>query len=298
MTKSASVLALALLCGCSTNPVTGRDQIVELPAVQAHADIGFALSSGAQRLSESEPCDAACRQQDLNFDAQVKRLGAGLEAAVRSMSPDLFERIGSFQIEIDPELGTSTGSSAGGRIVLGGGIARLEPADDVTAFLMAREMAHVIARHDEEDSGARMIFSALSALMPYTLIVRLLASTVGSSALTGSWAEQQRREADEIAITLLVRTGRSVAGVGKSLATGLKRDRLPEGEWTARYIESAERVAAAAESAPKYADFEDWLGRESVQSIERIAACIAQGSAGRSEAQMLARRRECMGGAA
>lgn len=247
MTKPAAAVVLVLLCGCSTNPITGRNQVVELPAVQEHADIGFAISTGAQRMAGGDSCDEACRQQDLQFDAQVKRLAMQLEAAARAMSPDLFERIGSFQVGVDPELGTSTASSAKGRIALGGGIARLEPSDDVTAFLIAREMAHVIARHDEEDSGARIVFSALTALLPYTLIARFIASTVGAGALTGSWAEQQRREADDIEVALLVRTGRSVAGVAKSLAGGLKRDRLPEGDWTIRYNESAERVASAAQ---------------------------------------------------
>ncbi len=54
------------------------------------------------------------------------------------MSPDIFERIAAFDIEVDSGLGTATGSSAGGRIVLGTGIARLEPVDDVTSFLLAR----------------------------------------------------------------------------------------------------------------------------------------------------------------
>ena len=64
-------------------------------------------------------------------------------------------------------------------------------------------MARVIARHDEEDSGARIVFSALTALLPFTLIARVIASALGSGALMGSWAEQQRREADEIALALL-----------------------------------------------------------------------------------------------
>jgi len=158
-------------------------------------------------------------------------------------------------------------------------------------------MAHVIARHDEEDSGARIFFSAITALLPIAMVARLVASTLGSGAMMGSWAGDQRREADEIALALLVRTGRSIYGVGRSLARGIKLDPGPADEWISRYKESAERVAAAAE-APKQASFEDWLSRESVQSIDRIAACIREGSAGRSLAESLERRRECIRGAA
>ena len=73
------------------------------------------------------------------------------------------------------------------------------------------------------------------------------------SALTGSWAAQQQREADEIAIALLDRTGLSVRSVALGLEGGINRARLPEGEWGARYLESAQRVAAIAASPPRYA---------------------------------------------
>lgn len=288
-----SVLA-GTLSGCSINPITGREQIVALPAVQAHADIGYTLSSKAQRFSAPDACDYACRAQERLFHAQVTRLGAELEAAARNMSPELFERIRSFDISVDPNLRTTTGSSAGGRIVLGSGIARLEPVDDVTAFLLAREMAHVIARHDEEDSGARMVFSAVTALLPVTLVARLIASALGSNALMGTWAEQQRREADEIALALLVRTGRSVANVAKSLAEGLKAEGLPAGDWATRYHESARRVAAFAQTTPQLADFDNWLLHQSVQSIERVESCVKAKGGTPSEEELRARRLDCM----
>ena len=295
-TAVASAFSILLLAGCSTNPVTGRDQIVGLPAVQAHADISHVISSKAQRFSSPDACDYACRTQEKLFEAQVERLGAQLETAARNMSPDLFERISSgFAIEVDATAGVSTASSAGGRISLGGGIGRLEPADDVTAFLLAREMAHVIARHDEEDSGARILFSAVTALLPVAMIARLLASAVGANALMSTWAEKQRREADEIALALLVRTGRSVAGVSKSLATGFKKDRLADSDWATRLKESAQRVAQVAQSAPQYADFDNWLLHQSVQSLERVEICMKAKGGPQNEADLELRRQECMG---
>lgn len=290
----ACVFSAALLGGCSTNPVTGRGQIVDLPAAKAYADLGYVISSRALRIADAESCEPSCAVLDRQFAARVELLGVQLEIAARSMSPDLFERIASFDIGVSPELGTATGSSAGGRIVLGGGISRLEPADDITAFLIAREMAHVIARHDEEDSGARIFFSAISNLLPVTLIARLFASTVGSGALMVSWAEQQRREADEIAIALLMRTGRSIAGVAANLGSGYRTERMPQSDWALRYAESAGRVALAAAASPGYANFDDGLMHESAQSTERIAACIKSAVEGKKQAEILAWRRECL----
>src|SRR5215212_8111926 len=103
--KSAAVLvsSLVLVCGCTTNPVTGREQMVAVPAVQAHADIGFALSSSARRIAESEPCADKCEDRNRRFNSQVARIGAELEAAARGMSPELFQRIESFNIGVDSE---------------------------------------------------------------------------------------------------------------------------------------------------------------------------------------------------
>lgn len=303
--KAALALAFVLVAtsGCTTNPVTGREQMVELPAVQVHADVGFALSRGARRSAEADSqldgCDAGCQALRERFRARVVEIGTSLQAAARDMSPDSLERIGAFDIGVDPDLDIATASSAGGRIALGAGLARLEPNDDVIAFLVAREMAHVLARHDEEDSGARIFFSAVTTLLPIAMVARLVASMVGSGAMMGSWAADQRREADEIALALLVRTGRTVYGVGRSLAAGLRTERLADGdEWTIRYRESAGRVATVASAGPNAATFEDWLAAESVQSIERMAACVRLGGATRSLPEAQARRRECMGGAA
>lgn len=290
----ACVMFAALLGGCSTNPVTGRGQIVDLPAAKAYADLGYVIASRTQRVAEAESCEPSCAALDRQFEAQVERLGVQLEIAARAMAPDLFERIASFDISVSPELGTATGSSAGGRIVLGGGIARLEPEDDVTAFLLAREMAHVIARHDEEDSGARIFFSAISNLLPVTLITRLFASTLSSGALMISWAEQQRREADEIALALLMRTGRSIAGVAGKLGAGYSKERMPQSEWAARFAESAGRVALAAAASPESANFDDRLMHADTQSIERITACIRSAVEGKRQAEILAWRRECL----
>lgn len=297
-------VATALFCvgGCTTNPITGREQLVDIPAVQAHADVGYALSKSAKRIAETEAqmnrCDRKCETRGKQFAHRVAAAGQKLETAARDMSPDVFERIGAFQVGVDSDLGVSTASSASGRIALGEGLAELEPDDEVISFLIAREMAHVIARHDEEDSGARIFFSAVTALLPVAMIARLVASALGSGAMMGSWAADQRREADEIALALMVRTGRSVAEVSASLSGGFKTAALPDDEWATRFKESAVRVAAVSDKGPKSANFEHWLAGQSVKSIERFSACNRETNGGQSEQAVLEKRRECAGGPA
>ena len=251
--------ALALLAGCSTNPLTGRDQILALPVVQAaHADVSFALSSGA--AYEAPACEPDCgsARDAADFSGRVAAIAAKLELAARDMAPDLFERIEKFRIEVNDGPGVSTGSSAGGRIVLGTALARLAPSDAVIGFLVAREMAHVIARHAEENSGASIVFSALGMLLPgVNFIARFVAARLGSGVVTGSWAAQQQREADEIAISLLEHSGLPARIVALELKSGINRARLPVDEWGARYLASAQRAEAIAAFPARYAEIDN-----------------------------------------
>jgi len=255
------LFGLALLAGCSTNPITGRDQIVVLPELQAaYADIGFALSAGSQSGASSIRCKKSCGSDAAveEFAVRVETIAAQLDLSARAMSPELFERIGKFRVEVNGGLGAGSGSSAGGRVALGSGLADLEPTDTVIAFLLAREMAHVIARHDEENSGVSMAFSALGMLLPgINVLARFVATTLGSGMLKSSWAAQQRQEADEIAISLLERSSIAAHSVALELETGINRARVPDDEWGARYFESTERVAVIAATPPRYATFGD-----------------------------------------
>lgn len=256
-----ALLGLALLSGCAVNPITGRDQFLALPAVQvAYADVGFALSTRTQGTAGFPPCTQDCASgADLaSFAVRVQAIGAQLETSARDMFPEAFARIGRFRIEVTGALGIETGSSAGGRIALGSGLAGLEPTDTVIAFLIAREMAHVLARHAEEDSGASIVSSAVGILLPWLNVIgRFVATTLGSGALQVSWAAQQQREADDIALALMERTGFPARSVALGLESGVNRARLPDNQWGRRYSESTLRAAQIAASPPRYAVFGD-----------------------------------------
>ncbi len=251
--------ALTVLAGCSINPNTGRGQFLALPAVQAiQADINVALKGGAARGESATVCAGQTRidpptasanpdcidpEQMARFKRQVERIGSELSAEARGFAPELFERIEGFQISVQSDSEGGTGSNSRGRILLSAELSRLDATDDVVAFLIAREMGHVIARHDEEDAGARMAFSVLTALVPgASMIVRLAASTLGSMSLTRTWANQQRREADDLALALLERTDRSRAAVALNLRAGLRREQLRGGQWSLQLNESIERA--------------------------------------------------------
>jgi len=266
-----------LLCACTTHPITGREQIVAMHQVQvAHADAGFAISSGARRLAAFAGCAEECVGAVLRKGEaeRIEAIGSRLEIAARAYAPELFERIGSFSIEIDEDPAMRTGSSAGGRIVLGAGLVReqspgtdfgvgwLEAASGLAgrssadvriAFLVAREMGHVIARHAEEDSGAAIVFSALGLLIPgVNVVARFVASRVGAGAVREAWAVEQAREADEIALALLSRAGVSALAVSMAIRDGREQAGESVDAWDAQYLESIRRVAQAASEPLRY----------------------------------------------
>ena len=266
------VLALVLLPGCTTHPITGRDQMVAMPGVQiAFADADYSLSTGAQRITASRGCVEGCASSArlARFTERIAYVGARLENAARGMSPELFERIGGFSISVDGHLGVSTASSAGGRIVIGAGVidlesrlaptglesglGGLEPQDTLIAFLLAREMAHVIARHAEENSGASMAVSAIGLLVPgVNVFARFLVARISAGALRESWSTEQAREADEIALALLQSSGLSLLSVSLDLGRGIDHARLPADAWGEAYLNSAQRVAYLAATPMRY----------------------------------------------
>jgi hypothetical protein len=82
------------------------------------------------------------------------------------------------------------------------------------------------------------------------LIAKFAASTLGSAGLTMTWAKQQRREADEIALALLERSDRSGPLIALNLRAGLNREQLRAGPWSTPFRESTEWVSLIASDQP------------------------------------------------
>jgi len=282
-THSATFALVAMvLGGCSTHPITGRGQIVVLPGVQAaYSDIGFEFSARSRGFVIPPSCESGCGSDAarLAFAQRVEEIGERLAGAANALSPELRDRIGKFQIEVSDGSGMQMASSAGGRIIVGSGLAALggagadaaprrriilgtelgalDPGGVVLAFLLAREMGHVIARHSEEDSGASMVVSALGLLLPgVNVLARFVVSNVASDSLRAGWAEQQQREADELALALLERTGLSALNVSFALQDTIYPVRNPEDAWDANYLASTQRVGQLAVASLRYSGLE------------------------------------------
>lgn len=220
------VLSVALgACATTTSP-QGRQQLTvptPISAVYSEADMRLQLVGDM----DSDPCVGMECRLNRAFDQRVMRLGNRLAQSAFETYPDLAERISRFDIFIAEKSEPGSASSAAGTIVIFRGVQKLHLDEEALAFLIAREMGHVIARHHEENTSARILFSVLAQILfPFanlingsallvqtasasatTAAISTAASFVGSKLVIESYKEDQLKEGDAIALDLLARQG-------------------------------------------------------------------------------------------
>jgi hypothetical protein len=160
------------------------------------------------------------------FDQQVQRLGNRLAEAAFESDPDLSKRINRFEFVVAEKEKPGTASNASGTVVVFRGVQNLGLDDEALAFLIAREMGHVICQHHSEISSAKIIISVLaSVLFPAinllhgaalanvtsatttTTAASTATSFIGSQVVVASIKPTQLNEADSVAVGLLAGLG-------------------------------------------------------------------------------------------
>jgi hypothetical protein len=208
-------------------------------AVYSEVDMRLSLVTESNPVS---PCTGAECELDRDFDQKVLRLGTGLAKSAFAAYPDLATRLDKFEFVIAEKANPGTVSNASGKVVIFRGVQKLHLGDETLAFLIAREMGHVISRHHEENSATKIMFSVLAAMfIPVSNIisgsaalvqtasassmytaVASTASYLGSKLTIESNKLDQLQEADLIALNLLGRMGWQRSDVAKALATSTR----------------------------------------------------------------------------
>lgn len=219
------LLVAAVAClgiaGCATVQTEGRARMIDMPLASTHADIAFTMTTGSRH---SAGCDgsvncpaAADTEAAARFAVQVRRVAGSLQTGARHLYPDLAQRVpglvdSRFDVYVvdGDELGSV--SSANGRIALNAAFGVRLPYDDWMAFVIAREMGHVIARHHEENSAAGIATSVImNILIPGSSLLKTLMSAGGSEIAAQSKRDVQGMEADAIAYQQFARHRRRTA---------------------------------------------------------------------------------------
>jgi Zn-dependent protease with chaperone function len=196
------------------------------------------------------------------FDLQIARIGEQLVLAAFGRYPELRGRLPQFEFVIADKSEAGTTSNDSGTVIIFRGTQLLGLSEDALAFVIAREMGHVISGHHSENTAIRVIISVVSQiLMPVANLLHSLAllpsafaaaissaassaasftgaaalnasaaSLVGSRLVIASYKPEQLTEADTVAANLLPFLGYSTERVAEGLAA-LEKD-LKESDWT------------------------------------------------------------------
>lgn len=171
---------------CATSP-TGRSQLVAPSALQGFSAVYSELDMRLQLVTaeDAPSCASVDCVEDRAFDQQVLVLGTRLSDAAYRLYPDLISRFPRFEFIVADKAEAGSASSAGGMVVVFRGIRHLKPDDATLAFVLAREMSHVIAgHHDENVTTSVLVAIATQLLFPALNLVRGGAAAVSSSAAT------------------------------------------------------------------------------------------------------------------
>ena len=235
----------------TTSIVLDRASAKVVPASVAalHADLKFSVTTPARANASDDTAPAAV------LTRQAQRLAPALEVAARGLHPAMMERIGKFDVYVADSTNVETRSSSTGKVALHAGLAPLLLTDDALAFVIAREMGHVLAGHQEDNSTASLITSiVMNVLLPGSSLLKSAISIATSEAVSASNGERQVREADEIAVRLLETAGYRMRNLGLSLALDAADERMGEGSWAKAFRTSAAGIVAKSRRGTSPAD--------------------------------------------
>lgn len=218
-------LVAALLAACASTTPGGRSQLSApepISSLYSTIDLKLTLASLA---TVSGSCTGVQCQVDKGFERQVARLGTRLAATAYQMQPELRERIPHFTFVVAEKIEGGSSSDASGTIVIYRGVRKAPLDEEALAYLIAREMGQVIARHHDEKSAATILSSLVAQVLlaPANLargvafLVSSTASALGTGFVTAGTTQDRLKEADTIACDLLNRQGWSNADVADSL---------------------------------------------------------------------------------
>lgn len=269
----------------NANPSTESDASIS----DVYSDIDMRLRL-ATKISTGTCADTQC-DENFAFDARVIVIGRNLSKAALQLYPENEKVIQRMQFSVADKQDAGTASNNKGQIVVLRGVQDLQLSDDALGFVIAREMAHVLAGHHATNTSTKLIISALvSVLFPAVAIIgassaaaqastatTLLTSAastatsmVGSEVAMAKMKPNQLNEADEMARHMM----EEVEWDMRSVESVLTQGEPPESPWMKDLQASRDDLQAIIEK-------ED---AEIVLLIDEDAD-LAQANAGNEEVQ-------------
>ncbi len=244
--KFSHCLALLALLSCSVAVSAQELDIKSVPASISnfYSDVGMRMRLATK--PNTEACNGEQCVLNSAFDKEVKQVGERLATVAYDVYPDLSKRVQRFTFKVVNIKESGMASNGAGKIVVFRGTQNLELSEDAIAFILAREMGHVIGKHHKKNTSTRIIFSVLTSILfpavtlfnasnvaaqATTTAVTSVASTAtsyfGSEAAISKIRPSQLIESDDIAIALLDAQGWDM----RSVASALQLDDVESNGW-------------------------------------------------------------------
>ena len=188
-----SVLALVLIVGCATNPVTGKKNFVLMSEEQE-------IALGKQYHTEVMKQYAV--YDDPELTALVERLGEELAASSHRSNLDF-----QFTVLDSPEVNAF--ALPGGHIYITRGIIAYMNNEEHLAGVLGHEIGHVTARHSVRQHAASTtagVLGTIATIATGSQGVNELSTTLGGALVSG-YGRSHELEADRLGAEYLAKTG-------------------------------------------------------------------------------------------
>jgi hypothetical protein len=267
MRAVAAAGACAILGGCAISPHDGRTSYAtpkHISAVYSQFNMKMRLLMTADAPRQQEECSG----QDC-FDRRVAELGPKIADAAFEAYPEFGCQVENLDFVIADKKEPATLSTALGRVVVFRPVEHLAHTDAALAFILAREVGHIIAQHHERNAAYGIFVSGIAhLLLPVTTLAKAFSEAfagasagaaatasvsatvaanasvsattmVGSQVAVETQARPQQDEADDIAMRILDRLGYDGLRIRQSFG---KAEPKPVNEWVAALHGSIDRL--------------------------------------------------------
>lgn len=243
-----AIAALLALPACSTNPVTGKSEVV-LVSEEQEVELGRQYFPVATQLSEGETPHRSIQEL-------VTRVG--MKMARTSERPNL-----PWEFSVVDSNQPNAYSLPGGKISISRGLVSKMESEDQLASVLGHEIGHVTAKHAVVSASRNQLLGAVlgvgGAVLQGTGTAGAgaiqAAGQIGATLLVQKYSRDQERQADELGMKYMTATGYNPRA----------------------FVETMEILAAAAKSEPS--KFEMLFASHPVTS-ERIATARERLSSG------------------